>query len=183
MPPKSTCSIDGCERLIHGRQLCGTHYQRLLRLGPLPPPPPPAPLGERFWIKVQKTPECWMWTASTDSDGYGQFDHNHAHRVAWELTYDPIPPGLHVLHRCDNPPCVRPDDLFLGTPADNTRDMVEKGRWRGNGYERKTHCKRGHPFVGANLYLKPRGGRACKECHRARDRAWRARQRIGEQTK
>ncbi len=94
------------------------------------------PLAERFWTKVDKTVGCWLWTAYCDDGGYGvvgrpggQLD--KAHRVAWELTYGPIPLGLHVLHNCpggDNPACVCPEHLWLGTHSDNMRDAVAKGR-------------------------------------------------------
>ena len=83
---------------------------------------------ERFWNKVQKSSGCWLWTGTILHDGYGQFDRRRAHRVAWELTNGPIPKGQLILHRCDNPPCVRPDHLFLGTHAENMADMTSKGR-------------------------------------------------------
>lgn len=104
------------------------------------------PVAERFWEKVSKDgpipphkPElgpCWMWTAGINvpRGGYGMFALRkgvirRAHRIAWELANGrPVPDGLWVLHHCDNPPCVRPDHLFLGTPKDNTDDMAVKGR-------------------------------------------------------
>jgi hypothetical protein len=88
---------------------------------------------DRFWAKVQKTDSCWVWTAATDSDGYGVFNapgHRAAHPFSYELHNGPIPEGLCVLHKCDNPPCVRPDHLFLGTKKDNAVDMAIKGRCR-----------------------------------------------------
>lgn len=87
--------------------------------------------AENFWSKVNKGGDCWEWTASRTGDGYG---HAHfgaailAHRLSWVLTRGAIPPGMKVLHRCDNPPCVRPEHLFLGTQADNARDREAKGR-------------------------------------------------------
>lgn len=88
--------------------------------------------AERFWSKVDKTPTCWIWTAHRVAWGYGQFGYDgrliHAHRAAWILTYGPIPDGKLVLHRCDNPPCVRPDHLFLGDNDSNMADAVMKGR-------------------------------------------------------
>jgi hypothetical protein len=90
-------------------------------------------VSARFWSKVDRSESCWVWTASRNAKGYGIFAQKHAHRqmshrTAWELTYGVIPQGLRVLHRCDNPPCVRPEHLFLGTIADNQADMVAKGR-------------------------------------------------------
>jgi hypothetical protein len=96
------------------------------------------PVEDRFWSKVDKPSpeECWLWLGSTDSHGYGSFGDKKgnqwhgfpAHRVAWELTNGPIPDGQIACHRCDNPPCVNPRHLFLGTDLDNVRDMDAKGR-------------------------------------------------------
>jgi len=88
----------------------------------------------RFWSKVKITDGCWEWQAHRVS-GYGQFSIagrklEYAHRVSWVLSGNAIPQGLSVLHRCDNPACVRPDHLFLGTQLDNMKDMIEKGRDR-----------------------------------------------------
>lgn len=101
-----------------------------------------------FWAKVQKSDDCWLWHGERlgqigrDSDhprgNYGRFYAGNrpdgrrvqllAHRVSFELANGRIPPRMDVCHRCDNPPCVRPEHLFLGTAADNARDMVAKGR-------------------------------------------------------
>jgi hypothetical protein len=93
------------------------------------------PVSERFFEKVMPVPEsgCWLWIASTNKRGYGQFmmldrRPHLAHRVSWRLEKGEIPIGLHVLHKCDTPACVNPDHLFLGTDRDNVQDMLRKGR-------------------------------------------------------
>ncbi len=92
------------------------------------------PLEERFRSRVDvKGPDdCWEWTAGKIPGGYGAVwdnsigRHRHAHRLAWELANGPIPDGLWVLHRCDNPPCCNPAHLWLGTQHDNDMDRTHK---------------------------------------------------------
>lgn len=101
------------------------------------------PWQQRFWKHVTKDGPngCWVWGDSRTEFGYGLLvkerssktyrgKQKTAHRLSWELHHGEVPDGLSVLHRCDNPPCVNPDHLFLGTHADNMRDMFEKGRNR-----------------------------------------------------
>lgn len=91
---------------------------------------------ERFWSKVDKSGDCWLWTASVDRKGYGMFGINRgngrAHRIAWELANGPIPAGKQICHACDNPPCVNPDHLWLGTNRENMEDARLKGKWVGS---------------------------------------------------
>lgn len=104
------------------------------------------PLVTRFWKKVQKGKpnECWLWQATKGGRyvkkgrGYGYISPGGktkkgnsmvaAHRVSWVLHFGPIPGGLHVLHSCDNPACVNPSHLFLGTNLDNIKDKISKNR-------------------------------------------------------
>lgn len=87
----------------------------------------------RFWEKVNKSKDgCWEWQASIDTKGYGYCWNGkkvvRAHRFSWELHFGPIPNCIQVLHSCDNPPCINPEHLFLGTNLDNVKDKCKKER-------------------------------------------------------
>lgn len=94
------------------------------------------PVEQRFWRNVGMQPRdaCWPWRGNTTKGpaGYGSFSVNgrveYTHRYSYELHKGPIPPGLQVMHACDNPACVNPAHLSLGTAADNARDCMHKGR-------------------------------------------------------
>lgn len=95
---------------------------------------------ERFWSNVRKSENCWEWTRGLTHNGYGVFYTSsfgkkqfRAHRFCWEISFGKIPQGLLVCHTCDNPKCVRPSHLFLGTHSDNSKDMMRKGRSRSAG--------------------------------------------------
>lgn len=115
--------------------------------------PKPLPIAQRFWPKVRKTDSCWMWIGGGNHAGYGSFSISRsakpqrrgAHVVSWFLHTGNFPPsGLFVLHHCDNPSCVRPDHLFVGTHHDNMFDMRQKGRQlRGDARRATMNIQRG----------------------------------------
>lgn len=88
-----------------------------------------------FWARVKRTQACWTWTGRCDAEGYGLLKTHsfgkvaqRAHRISWILHFGLITDGMGILHRCDNPPCVRPDHLFMGSALDNALDAAAKGR-------------------------------------------------------
>jgi len=113
---------------------------------------------------------CHIWTGALSVKGYGCTNINgkgvRAHRASYTIYNGEIPYGLIVCHRCDNPPCVNPAHLFLGTHLDNEQDKLIKGR---NYQKNKTHCKHGHPYSGDNLYVRADNQRDCRICMKARN--------------
>ena len=135
MKTTKQCKLDGCPGRADSKGFCAKHYGRWKTHGD--------PIvyrkfqhrspKERFWMKVQKgtTFECWEWKES-NRRGYGCLwvsgKYVPAHRFSWQIHYGEIPKGICVLHKCDNPLCVNPPHLFLGTHADNARDKIKKNR-------------------------------------------------------
>lgn len=155
-----------------------------------------AALIYRFYgyISVQLTgTQCWLWRGAKSRGDYGVFNVNgklkRTHRLSYEIHNGPIRDGLHCLHTCDEPCCVNPNHLFLGTNQDNVTDMVRKHRhnWeKGIKAAHKvrssmTQCKRGHPFEGGNYiiekYTRKDGrmirARRCILCRKTRERGYR----------
>ncbi len=129
-----TCSVYHCLRSPFRRGWCTTHYTRWQRFGD--PHMEYPTLAELLWVNIRRRPTgCWEWVGSLNSDGYGRLRAGNrdghrwlAHRLAYHLLVEPIPDGLMVRHKCDNPPCCNPSHLELGTNADNMRDRNERDR-------------------------------------------------------
>jgi len=124
---------------------------------------------KRFWEKVDQSGDCWEWKATKQPKGYGLFglegQSRLAHRVAYELTIGPIPEGLVIDHLCRNRSCVNPAHMEPVTSRENTL----RGKTLAAENVKKTHCPKGHPYAGENLYIQPRTGkRFCRACAHAR---------------
>lgn len=106
---------------------------------------------QRFWgrVDVKSEDECWVWLRGLSNRGYGKVTKDGkctgAHRVSYEISKGKIPDGLCVLHKCDNPACVNPHHLFLGTLSDNIQDSIKKGRFR-KGYHPSEYRPRGYAY-------------------------------------
>lgn len=132
------CSIEGCEKPVNARCMCSTHYMQQRRANLLP-------IGtrargtteERFWRYVEKTDSCWIWTGSSRTKkGYGMLQKiggskgkgMTAHRLSYQIHKGEIPESMVVMHSCDNPSCVNPDHLSVGTQSQNILEAIAKGR-------------------------------------------------------
>ena len=132
------------------------------------------PWRERLWEKVDKSGDCWVWTASVDGGGYGQIAVNGTvrgvHRISYEETAGPIPDGLEIDHLCRNRRCVRPSHL----EAVSHRENILRGISFSAENARKTHCPRGHPLSGSNILMHRFlriGKRVCRTCTNEQQRA------------
>jgi hypothetical protein len=170
-PPKTGCSVDGCEKKHEAHGLCALHYDRLRSRGTVELEKFGSD-SERFWAKVDKTGDCWLWTGGVHKKtGYGNFwwkgTTHLAHRFAYMEAFGRIPAGKHLDHLCRTRTCVRPDHLEAVLQAvNNMRSDSPSAR---NAV--KTHCKRGHEFTPENTYVPPKrpNSRACRICQAIRD--------------
>jgi HNH endonuclease len=169
------CCVEGCHKPANCKGRCKSHYENLRRYG-----------HERAdselsdWELVERrgwtvTSEgCWEYSGFRNSHGYGEIrDRKRVHRISYEHHTDLIPPGLHVLHSCDNPPCLNPEHLRVGTHEENMLDMKAKdrGRWAG-----MTQCPNGHPYDASNDLGRGNHVR-CLTCDRERKRRWQEKNR------
>lgn len=132
------CEEIDCDRPQEWRSYCHMHGMRRYRRGEFGSGSKArGSLEERFWRKVSKTEQCWIWTGNRRPNGYGAIQEGakgsrtlSAHRLSYEMHCGPIPDHHVVMHTCDNPSCVRPDHLLVGTYQENMDDMWAKGRGR-----------------------------------------------------
>lgn len=177
------CEMVDCDAPVRCRGLCSAHYRRKQRNGSphIHKTLRGVPLAERLKAGYTITEDgCWTWFKSKDQCGYGMIGIapgrcNRAHRVSYELHVGPIPAGMIVRHSCDNPPCVNPAHLSVGTDADNVRDRDSRGRGDGGRVaallrSRKERCKRGHVYADGNNLAMTQGRRRCRVCCRERYR-------------
>ncbi len=128
---EDTCAVEGCDKPRRRRDWCGMHYERWRLHGSTDDR---QALDVRLWSRIDRNGDggCWNWTGGLNAHGYGQImeagRNMRVHRLVWEKTQGLIPPGAVLCHRCDNPRCCNPDHLWVGTKADNSADMVSKGR-------------------------------------------------------
>lgn len=141
-PETRECFMENCRALVFCGGMCRAHYMRWWRHGnpeinnKRGPKVSTRPLFDLIEEQVEIDPNsgCWLWPNSVAGLGYGVISRRkvqyYVHRVTWEHFNGSVPEGMYICHHCDTPPCTNPAHLFLGTPMENTHDMMRKGRWR-----------------------------------------------------
>lgn len=138
-PDRISCCVEDCPKpRKRGSRMCSMHTARRARTGTTDPGRlAHASIEARYWRQVIQHPGgCWEWPGAKNDAGYGQVRRReggvaYVHRLSYEIHNGPIPDGVEVMHRCDNPPCSNPDHLQLGTHADNMSDAQRKGKFIG----------------------------------------------------
>ena len=166
------CKLEGCSKpAARHQRVCSMHRARMERHGNYDGVRPEGPAPDRFEKYVDRTDACWTWTGALNNNGYGRFwggpDTGMIYAHRWSYLHHVGPVGdKHVLHKCDNPRCVAPQHLFLGTPADNAHDKVLKGR------ALLPKCRSGlHEWTPENTEMRHNGvslTRSCRACREAR---------------
>lgn len=186
--PETECSVEGCQRERRVKGMCNRHYNNLRQYGYAVP--------RRDWTVADVLDDtgwdispagCWEWRGARNELGYGTLTlhrkglyNARVHRLMHERFVGPIPDGMVIRHKCDNPPCSNPDHLELGTKADNTQDMMERGRhWR-HGVE---ECQNGHPITDPSTYrfqerADRNGEKVCLRCQRERHVRWQEKKKL-----
>lgn len=175
--PKGPCVIENCSKPQLSRGWCRTHYTRWYETGSVELGVRTGrvyttrPIEDRFWEKVQKGPNHWLWLGGKTPLGYGMiWDHSRqgqvmAHRLSWEISRGTkIPEGMVIDHLCRTPECVNPEHLEVVTVATNTARGLA-GEVGGRRNRVKTHCPQGHPYSPENTYYYSGGRkRMCRTC-------------------
>lgn len=176
-----TCSVESCEKLSHARGLCSMHAARVRRFGTTDFVSSLKSAEVRFFNKVPAVSpdDCWVWSGSRTSGGYGVFHadgHHLAHRWVYEFMVAPIPVGLHLDHLCGTRACVNPYHLDPVTPRVNA---ARAGGGQASGAKRRSasECHRGHAFDKDNTVWQG-GLRRCRKCANERSRLRMARKRA-----
>ncbi len=118
---------------------------------------------------------CIVWKEAISYNGYSKIGDKYLHRIVAEMYYGRLPDKAVVMHTCDNPPCINPEHLRVGTCSDNVLDSARKGRHR---WSKQSHCANGHPFDIENTLPRSDGKRRCRICHRLQNKEWYRRKRA-----
>jgi hypothetical protein len=152
------CSIEGCDNQAVARGWCPKHWMRWRHIGDAAAPTvQDLTPEERFWLKVDRTGSCWLWTAGKRGDGYGAFQVESrrqigAHRYSYEIHHGPIPDDMVVMHACDVPLCVNPAHLSLGTVQENAADSARKARRHRGSYNSQSKLTEGQVLEMRDIY-------------------------------